>query len=127
MENDNIVKTDEPILTIGAAAKILKVHHRTLRIYDAEGILCPGRSKYNRRLYSIDDIDRAKLILLLTQNFAVNLAGVKLILGLLERSKFKPDMYVDYIQNIAESLGINKEEQEYNKKRLSARGRKPIL
>ena len=63
------------ILPISAIAKALDVHQRTLRIYDKEGILCPNRSQKNRRNYSLNDLERAKLILFLTRNLALNLSG----------------------------------------------------
>ena len=72
------------ILPIGSVAQSLGVHQRTLRIYDQEGILSPQRSAKNRRYYSFDDFEKAKLILFLTRNLALNLSGVKIILAMLE-------------------------------------------
>ena len=95
ISNENLEK-DVPIFTIGAMAKALNVHIRTLRIYDEEGLLVPKRSKYNRRLYTINDIEKARFILLLTRKFAVNLVGVKIILKLLEGTKNDPDCRSSY-------------------------------
>jgi len=117
-------KTDVPILSVGAVAKSLNVHQRTLRIYDEQGILVPQRSKLNRRLYTLDDIERGKFILFLTRNLAINLAGVKIILRLLETSKVKPDDYMSYINKLATSINIDETAQEQNIQKLSKRGKR---
>ena len=113
------------ILPISAIAKALDVHQRTLRIYDKEGILCPNRSQKNRRNYSLNDLERAKLILFLTRNLALNLSGVKIILALLEDKKIAPIEYIDYINKIAKKANIDTKEQETNIEKTSKRGRKP--
>jgi DNA-binding transcriptional MerR regulator len=120
----NEVEFDAPALSIGAMAKALGVHQRTLRIYDAQGILTPKRSELNRRLYSMEDVERGKFVLFLTKNLAINLMGVKIILKLLESTKIKPKLYVDYINGLASSLNIDKSVQEENIAKLSKRGRR---
>ena len=87
---------DEPILSIGKVASALNVHQRTLRIYDEQNLLVAKRSKQNRRLYSLNDIERGKLIQFLTRNLAINLAGVRIILKLLETGKVKPDLLFQF-------------------------------
>ena len=47
------IKSDLPILPIGAISQTLNIHQRTLRIYDKEGILCPKRTSKNRRTIKI--------------------------------------------------------------------------
>lgn len=118
------IEANAPVLSVGVVAKALNVHQRTLRIYDTQGILVPQRSKLNRRLYSMNDIDRGKFILFLTRNLAINLAGVKIILKLLENSKIKPAMYIDYVNSIASSINIDEDAQEENITRLSKRGKR---
>ena len=102
-------------------AEALNIHIRTLRIYDTEGLIVPKRSKYNRRLYTLNDLEKAKFILMLTRNFAVNITGVKIILKLLEATKIKPELYYDYMQNIAHSLNINDDVQKDNQNVMSKR------
>ena len=70
---------------ISVAAGILRVHPRTLRIYEDEGLLCPARTPTNIRLYSDDDIRRALWIRHLTQNLGVNLAGIRILFELEEK------------------------------------------
>ena len=81
------IELSTPLLPISVLSNILKVHQRTLRIYDENGLLTPTRSENNQRLYSYSDLEKAKLIIYFTRNLALNLAGVKIILGLLEELK----------------------------------------
>lgn len=75
---------DEPVYLISIVAKILDIHPQTLRQYERENLLTPSRSNGKIRLYSQRDIDRIKLILRLTRDLGVNLAGVDIILRLKE-------------------------------------------
>lgn len=70
---------------ISVVAQEFGVHPQTLRMYEREGLVSPKRSKRNLRLYSDDDIERLRMIKRLTQDLGVNLAGVDVILDLLER------------------------------------------
>ncbi len=79
-----IHKYDEPVYLISIVAKILEIHPQTLRQYERENLVCPSRSNGRIRLYSQRDIDRIKLILRLTRELGVNLAGVDIILRLKE-------------------------------------------
>ena len=128
MQNKNKpMDTKLAILPISAIATALNVHQRTLRIYDNEGILSPKRTDKNRRNYSFDDLEKAKLILFLTRNLALNLAGVKIILALLEKNKVQPSNYMDFIQDLAKTAGIDTKLQESNIEKTSKRGRKAKL
>ena len=74
-----------PVYVISVAAELVRVHPRTLRIYEGEGLLCPARTRTNIRLYSENDIRRVLWIRHLTQNLGVNLAGVRVLFELEER------------------------------------------
>lgn len=76
---------DEPVYLISVVAKILNIHPQTLRQYEREGLVEPGRTEGKMRLYSQKDIDRIKTILRLTRDLGVNLAGVDIILRLKEK------------------------------------------
>jgi MerR family transcriptional regulator/heat shock protein HspR len=78
-------RSDEPLYMISVAAKLLSCHPQTLRLYEREGLLRPHRSGHNLRLYSDADIERVRMIKRLTQELGVNLAGVEVILDLLDR------------------------------------------
>ncbi|MEN4054017.1 MULTISPECIES: helix-turn-helix transcriptional regulator [Sulfurimonas] len=75
---------DEPVYLISIVSKILDIHPQTLRQYERENLITPSRSNGRIRLYSQRDIDRIKLILRLTRELGVNLAGVDIILRLKE-------------------------------------------
>jgi MerR family transcriptional regulator/heat shock protein HspR len=79
-----IHKYDEPVYLISIVAKILDIHPQTLRQYERENLICPSRSNGRIRLYSQRDMDKIKLILRLTRELGVNLAGVDIILRLKE-------------------------------------------
>lgn len=74
-----------PCYVISVAASMVRVHPRTLRIYEEEGFLAPARTPTNIRLYSENDIRRVLWIRHLTQNRGVNLAGVKVLFDLEEK------------------------------------------
>lgn len=71
--------------TISAIADHYGVHQQTLRLYEREGLLKPSRSDGNVRLYTDEDIERLEVILKLTRDLGVNLAGVEIILNMREK------------------------------------------
>ncbi|MEP7339893.1 MAG: helix-turn-helix transcriptional regulator [Acidobacteriota bacterium] len=71
--------------TISAVADHYGVHQQTLRMYEREGLLKPSRSDGNVRLYTDEDVARLELILNLTRDLGVNLAGVEIILNMREK------------------------------------------
>ncbi|MBC7327195.1 MerR family transcriptional regulator [bacterium] len=75
---------EEPFFFIGMVAKITKCHPHTLRLYEQMGFVKPLR-KGGKRVYSLRDIARIKVIRTLTQDFGVNLAGVEIILNLMDK------------------------------------------
>jgi MerR family transcriptional regulator/heat shock protein HspR len=70
---------------ISAVAEQYEIHPQTLRLYEREGLLKPSRSEGNTRLYTDDDLERLEVILHLTRDLGVNLAGVEIILNMRER------------------------------------------
>lgn len=75
---------DEPVYVISIASQRVGVHPQTLRLYERQGLVKPARRGSNR-LYSESDIERLRQIQNLTQHMGVNLAGVEIILNLLDR------------------------------------------
>jgi MerR family transcriptional regulator/heat shock protein HspR len=71
--------------TISAVADHYGIHQQTLRLYEREGLLKPSRSVGNVRLYTDEDIERLEVILKLTRDLGVNLAGVEIILNMREK------------------------------------------
>ena len=70
---------------ISVVAEMFEIHPQTLRAYEREGLIRPARTDGNTRLYSEDDLERIELILRLTKDLGVNLAGVQVILNMRER------------------------------------------
>lgn len=75
---------NQPVYMIGVAAQLCQVHPQTLRQYERLGLVVPSRAGAKNRLYSEEDIKRVRRIQRLTQEMGVNLAGVELILRLLD-------------------------------------------
>ncbi len=76
---------EEPVYMISVVAKILDIHPQTLRQYERENLISPSRSDGRIRMYSQCDIDKIKMILRLTRELGVNLAGVDIALRLKEQ------------------------------------------
>jgi MerR family transcriptional regulator/heat shock protein HspR len=70
---------------ISAVAEQYQIHPQTLRLYEREGLLKPSRSDGNTRLYTDEDLERLEVILKLTRDLGVNLAGVEIILNMREK------------------------------------------
>ncbi len=75
----------EPLYVISIAARLVNCHPQTLRTYERMGLIAPRRSDNNVRLYSDADIELLRQIQRLTQEMGVNLAGVEIVLNLLNR------------------------------------------
>jgi MerR family transcriptional regulator/heat shock protein HspR len=71
--------------TISAVAEMYDIHPQTLRLYEREGLLKPSRSVGNTRVYEDQDLERLEVILSLTRDLGVNLAGVEIILNMREK------------------------------------------
>ncbi len=71
--------------TISAVAEMYEIHPQTLRMYEREGLLKPSRSEGNTRLFEDSDLERLEVILSLTRDLGVNLAGVEIILNMREK------------------------------------------
>jgi MerR family transcriptional regulator/heat shock protein HspR len=70
---------------ISAVSEQFQLHPQTLRLYEREGLLKPSRSEGNTRLYTEQDLERLQVILKLTRDLGVNLAGVEIILNMREK------------------------------------------
>ncbi|MGB7024410.1 MAG: helix-turn-helix transcriptional regulator [Candidatus Acidiferrales bacterium] len=70
---------------ISAVAELYKLHPQTLRLYERVGLLKPSRSQGNTRLYTDQDLERLEVILTLTRDMGVNLAGIEIILNMRDK------------------------------------------
>jgi len=101
---------DEPVYMISVAAKLAGMHPQTLRIYERKKLINPQRTQGSTRLYSQRDVDRLKLIQMLTQDMGVNLAGVEKIFEL-QNELDKMRCLIDELEAQAAKLQVNLEEE----------------
>ena len=85
MNVDDIFDHDEPVFVISVAARMLGVRTQTLRYYERLGLIEPFRTGGNQRVFSRRDIERVRRIKSLTADLGLNLAGVEVVMKLLER------------------------------------------
>jgi MerR family transcriptional regulator/heat shock protein HspR len=73
------------LFMISVVSEMLGIHPQTLRLYEREGFIKPKRSGGNTRLYSEEDVEKLEMILRLTRELGVNLAGVEVVLSMREK------------------------------------------
>ena len=78
-------RSGQGVFRIGAISERFGIHPQTLRLYEREGLLRPARTGGNTRVSDADTIERLEIILTLTRDLGVNLAGVEVILHMKER------------------------------------------
>jgi MerR family transcriptional regulator/heat shock protein HspR len=86
---------------ISVVASTFGIHPQTLRLYEREGLLKPSRTEGNTRLYSEEDLKRLEVILNLTRDLGVNLAGVEIVLNMrrkIEEMQTEVGEFVDYVR-----------------------------
>lgn len=86
---------------ISVVGKNYGIHPQTLRLYEREGLLKPSRTEGNTRLYSEDDLRQLEVILNLTRDLGVNLAGVEIILNMrhkMEQIQKETSEFVAYVK-----------------------------
>ena len=95
---------------ISVVGKSYGIHPQTLRLYEREGLLKPSRTDGNTRLYSDEDLRELEVILNLTRDLGVNLAGVEIILNMrrrMEEMQHETSDFVGYVRE--EMLRANRE------------------
>ena len=85
MSTEGMFGDDEPVFIIGVAARMLGVRTQTLRYYEQLGLIEPSRSGGNQRMFSRRDVEQVRRIRELMDDLGVNLAGVEVVLRLLDR------------------------------------------
>jgi MerR family transcriptional regulator/heat shock protein HspR len=89
---------------ISSVAEQYGVHPQTLRLYEREGLLKPSRSDGNTRLYTDDDLERLEVILHLTRDLGVNLAGVEIILNMRAKMEAMQEQIEQFVQSLNHEL-----------------------
>jgi MerR family transcriptional regulator/heat shock protein HspR len=89
---------------ISVVAQSYGVHPQTLRLYEREGLLKPSRTEGNTRLYSEDDLRQLEVILNLTRDLGVNLAGVEIILNMRRKMEQMQAEMNEFVAHVRQEL-----------------------
>jgi MerR family transcriptional regulator, heat shock protein HspR len=95
---------------ISVVAKSYGIHPQTLRLYEREGLLKPSRTEGNTRLYSEEDLKQLELVLNLTRDLGVNLAGVEIILNMRRKMEHMQSEMEDFVRHVRDELQKTNEE-----------------
>ena len=99
-----MVARGHKLYMISVVSEMLGVHPQTLRIYEREGFIRPKRSGGNTRLYSEEDVEKLEMVLRLTRELGVNLAGVEVILSMREKMEQMQREMEETIRQLREDL-----------------------
>jgi MerR family transcriptional regulator/heat shock protein HspR len=94
----------QTVFSISSIAKMLSVHPQTLRFYERAGFVKPVRTRGDTRLYSQQDIAQLRLILHLTRDLGVNLAGVEIILRMQRQLEAMQDEIAHLPQTLSQRV-----------------------
>lgn len=89
---------------ISAVAELYKLHPQTLRLYERVGLLKPSRSQGNTRLYTDGDLERLEVILNLTRELGVNLAGIEIILNMRDKMAEMQEQMEEFIKFVRNEM-----------------------
>jgi MerR family transcriptional regulator, heat shock protein HspR len=95
---------------ISVVAKSYGIHPQTLRLYEREGLLKPSRTEGNTRLYSDEDLKQLEVILNLTRDLGVNLAGIEIILNMRRKMEQMQADLNEFLGHVREELRRETEE-----------------
>lgn len=99
-----MAKRSKAAYMISAVAEQYGVHPQTLRLYEREGLLKPSRSEGNTRLYTDGDLERLEVILKLTRDMGVNLAGIEIILNMREKMAEMQRQFEEFVASLNQEL-----------------------
>ncbi|MBI3208580.1 MAG: helix-turn-helix transcriptional regulator [Candidatus Solibacter usitatus] len=97
-------KKSKGVYMISSVSEQYGLHPQTLRMYEREGLLIPSRSDGNTRLYTDEDLERLEVILQLTREMGVNLAGVEIILNMREKMSAMQTQIEEFVTGLNEKL-----------------------
>ena len=102
---------------ISVVAKSYGIHPQTLRLYEREGLLKPSRTDGNTRLYSEEDLRQLEVILNLTRDLGVNLAGVEIVLNMrrkMEQMQSEMNEFVSHVRQELETVSVEGKQKVEN-------------
>jgi len=89
---------------ISVVSKAYGIHPQTLRLYEREGLLKPSRTDGNTRLYSDEDLRQLEVILNLTRDLGVNLAGVEIVLNMRRKMEQMQEEVSEFVAWVRQEL-----------------------
>ncbi|MDE3111220.1 MAG: helix-turn-helix transcriptional regulator [Acidobacteriota bacterium] len=92
---------------ISAVAELYNIHPQTLRLYERVGLLTPSRSEGNTRLYTDADLERLEVILNLTRELGVNLAGIEIILNMRDKMADMQEQMEEFMKFVRAEVARN--------------------
>lgn len=99
-----MTKRSKAAYMISSVSEQYGIHPQTLRLYEREGLLKPSRSDGNTRLFTDADLERLEVILKLTRDFGVNLAGVEIILNMREKMEEMQRQIEQFVSELNSNL-----------------------
>lgn len=109
-------KPEPKHVMISVVAERYGIHPQTLRLYEREGLIKPARSAGNTRLYDEEAIRRLEIILTLTRELGVNLAGVEVILNMkeqMDKMQVEIERLLDHVKRVAQERRANDPERQH--------------
>lgn len=97
-------KRDRGAYMISVVSEQFEIHPQTLRLYEREGLLKPSRTEGNTRLYTDKDLERLEVILKLTRDMGVNLAGVEIILNMREKMDAMQQQMHEFVACLSQQM-----------------------
>ncbi len=116
-----MVERKQRLYMISVVSEMLGIHPQTLRIYEREGFIKPSRSGGNTRLYSEDDIEKLEMVLRLTRDLGVNLAGVEVIFSMREKMERMRHSMEETVRQLQEELFEIRRQEEIRKASMQVR------
>jgi len=92
--------------SIRTVSELLKIHQQTIRNYEKMGLIKPARTEGGRRVYSLKDIAKIKIIKTLSKDMGINSSGIEVILKLLQEIETLKNTYEEEIKELREKLSF---------------------
>lgn len=90
------------LYSISVVSSLLNVHPQTIRCYERKGLIKPTRTEGNTRLFSDEDLEKMKMILRLSNDLGVNLAGIEVIFNMRDKILQMEREMIELLKSIAE-------------------------
>jgi len=120
-------KRSKGVYMISSVAEQYGLHPQTLRLYEREGLLAPSRSDGNTRLYTDEDLERLEVILQLTRELGVNLAGVEIILNMRDKMAAMQRQIEEFVAQLNQQLAAQHQHKPLHSEPEHRQGLIPVV